>query len=123
MLNSTGSSLRIYAGVLAIAAACAGLSPAVAGEITGNGKDLIINGQSFCAYSGQNDTPDGLWLPIGPGGALVQVDPGGDIQSYGYFKSQSGAYPNPSDLAARSVRNFPGVGCNPNLGGSPTERL
>ena len=123
MLNSTGSSLRIYASVLAIVAACAGLSPAVAGEITGNGTDLIINGRSFCAYSGQNDTPDGLWLPIGPGGALVQVDPGGDIQSYGYFKSQSDAYPNPSDPAARSVRNFPGVGCNPNLGGSPTERL
>ena len=123
MLNSTGSSLRIYASVLAIVAAYAGLSPAVAGEITGNGTDLIINGRSFCAYSGQNDTPDGLWLPIGPGGALVQVDPGGDIQSYGYFKSQSDAYPNPSDPAARSVRNFPGVGCNPNLGGSPTERL
>ena len=123
MLNSKGSSLRIYASVLAIVAACAGLSPAVAGEITGNGTDLIINGRSFCAYSGQNDTPDGLWLPIGPGGALVQVDPGGDIQSYGYFKSQSDAYLNPSDPAARSVRNFPGVGCNPNLGGSPTERL
>ena len=121
MFNSTGLSRRIYASALAIGTACAGLSPAVAGEITGNGTDLTIHGTSFCAYSGQNDTPDGLWLPIGPGGALVQVDPGGAVQSYGYFKSQRDAYPSPSDPAARDVRNFPGVGCNPNLGGSPTE--
>ena len=121
MLKNTGSSRRIFAGTVAIAAACAGWNPAVAGEVTGNGKDLVIKGQSYCAYSGQNDTPDGLWLPIGPGGALVQVDPGGDIQSYGYFKSQQDAYASPSDPAARNVRNFPGVGCNPNLGGSPTE--
>src|SRR4051794_9052522 len=114
MLNSKGSSPRICVSVLAIAAACAGLSPAVAGEITGSGRDLTIHGQSFCAYSGQNDTPDGLWLPIGPGGALVQVDPGGHVQSYGYFKSQQDFFASPSDPAARSVRNFPGVGCNPN---------
>jgi hypothetical protein len=95
--------------------------PALAGEVTGSGKDLTIHGQSFCAYSGRNDTPEGLWLPIGPGGALVQVDPGGDVQSYGYFKSQRDFLPSPSDPAARSVRNFPGVGCNPNLGGSPSE--
>jgi hypothetical protein len=121
MLNSTGSSCRIRAAALAIAAGCAGLSPAVAGEITGNGRDLTIHGQSFCAYSGQNDTPNGLSLPIGPGGALVQVDPGGDVQSYGYFKSQQDFLASPSDPAARSVRDFPGIGCNPNLGGSPAE--
>jgi hypothetical protein len=121
MLSYRDLSRHICAGAMAVGLGCAGVSPAVAGEITGNGKDLTINGQSFCAYSGQNDTPDGLWLPIGPGGALVQVDPGGPIQSYGYFKSQKDAYASPSDPAARSVRNFPGVGCNPNLGGSPTE--
>ena len=121
MLNYRDLSRGICAGAIAVGLGCVGVSPAVAGEITGNGTDLTINGQSFCAYSGQNDTPDGLWLPIGPGGALVQVDPGGPIQSYGYFKSQKDAYPSPSDPAARDVRNFPGVGCNPNLGGSPTE--
>jgi hypothetical protein len=105
----------------ALAAAMIAATPAYAGEITGNGKDLVIKGQSFCAYSGRNDTPEGLSLPIGPGGALVQVDPGGDVQSYGYFKSQRNAFGSPSDPANRSVRNFPGVGCNPNLGGSPDE--
>jgi len=105
----------------ALTAMIAGAPAAYAGEITGNGMDLTIHGQSFCAYSGRNDTPDGLSLPIGPGGALVQIDPGGAVQSYGYFKSQRDAYASPSDPAARSVRNFPGVGCNPNLGGSPAE--
>ena len=50
-------------------------TPAFAGETTGNGKELTLNGQPACAFSGYNDTPTGLWLPIGPGGALVQIDP------------------------------------------------
>lgn len=87
-------------------------SPATAGEVTGNGKDLPVNGNSPCAFSGINDTPDGLWLPIGPGGALVQVDPGGHVQSYGAFK-KIGFLPSPSDPAAREG-GFPGNGCNPN---------
>jgi hypothetical protein len=49
------------------AAAVAGLSagPALAGEITGNGKwiagsaEAPLNGKSECAYSGQNDTYTG----------------------------------------------------------------
>jgi hypothetical protein len=88
--------------------------PATAGEITGNGKGIDINGRSLCAYSGINDTPNGLVLPIGPGGSLVVIDPGGDIQSYGYFKSHTdGFLPSPSDPDARDVFAFPGVGCNP----------
>lgn len=87
--------------------------PAVAGEITGNGKDLTVHGNSLCAYSGLNDTPNGLWLPIGPGGALVQIDPGGDVQSYGYFKSHFDFVASPSEEAARNAFAFPGVGCNP----------
>lgn len=102
------------AGALAVALALTVASPAFAGEITGSGKDLPVNGNSLCAYSGLNDTPNGLWLPIGPGGALVQVDPGGQVQSYGYFMAQMDFGANPSDPAVRDRPfGFPGLGCNP----------
>jgi hypothetical protein len=109
------------AAILAVGLAVGGISPAAAGEITGNGKDLPVNGNSLCAYSGQNDTPNGLWLPIGPGGALVQIDPGGHVQSYGYFKAQKDFIPSPSDPDARSGFSFPGNGCNPNWVGGGGE--
>jgi len=104
---------------LALALAFTVSSPAGAGEITGNGKSLknpdgTLNGNSLCAFSGQNDTPNGLSLPIGPNGAMVVVDPGGDIQSFGYFLSHAeGFIGDPSDPATRSSRGFPAVGCNP----------
>ncbi len=88
-------------------------SPAVAGEITGNGKLIDRHANSECSYSGQNDTPDGFWLPIGPGGTLIQVDPGGPVQSYGYFNSQFDWYGSPSDPENRDTVFFPAVGCNP----------
>lgn len=109
MRGSAKYGLVVLAGTMAI-----GTSPAFAGEITGNGEDVTIHGQSLCAYSGINDTPDGLVLPIGPGGALVVIDPGGQVQSYGYFKSHFDDFlSSPSDPAAREVFAFPGVGCNP----------
>ena len=102
---------RFVLGAAAIAAISA---PAFAGEITGNGKDIEINGRSLCAYSGINDTPNGLVLPIGPGGSLVTIDPGGDVQSYGYFKSHFDDFlDSPSDPDARDIFAFPAVGCNP----------
>ena len=107
------------AAILAIAVACTGISPAVAGEITGNGTSLknpdgTLNGNSLCAYSGRNDTPNGFSLPIGPGGTLVQIDPGGDVQSFGYFMSQFDFTGEPSDPDTRDSRGFPGFDCNPN---------
>ena len=103
-----------YRILLLVACAIVTATPAISGEITGNGKDIDINGNSLCAYSGINDTPDGLALPIGPGGALVVIDPGGHVQSYGYFKSHGGDFlQSPSDPDARDVFAFPGVGCNP----------
>ena len=96
-------------------AAVMAASPAIAGEVSGNGRDLPLNGRSVCDFSGQNDTPDGLWLPIGPNGALVQVDPGGRVQSYGAFKT-IGFIGSPSDPANREA-GFPGASCNPNGGG------
>ena len=107
------------AALLAFAFAVAG--PAAAGEITGNGKSLknpdgTLNGNSLCAFSGRNDTPNGLFLPIGPDGSLVMIDPGGDVQSFGYFYSQMDFAGDPSDPATRSSFGFPAVGCNPSDG-------
>lgn len=113
---------RGKAKIIPAAAAAAfmvfGASAAQAGEITGNGKSLknpdgTLNGNSMCAFSGRNDTPNGLFLPIGPGGTLVMVDPGGDVQSFGYFHSQSDFVGDPSDPDTRSGFGFPAVGCNP----------
>jgi hypothetical protein len=109
------------AAALTAALAVAGMSPAFAGEVTGNGKDIDMHANSLCAFSGQNDTPNGLWLPIGPGGALVQVDPGGQVQSYGYFKAQMDFGGPSSDPAVKSGFSFPGNGCNPNWTGTGGE--
>jgi hypothetical protein len=96
------------------AAALVASTTAYAGEIKGppptdnsqNTAGRISNGLSFCSYSGLNDTPLGI-----PG-----VDPGGIVQSYGWFLAQYGLF-DPSDPADRSSWNFPGVGCNPQRGG------
>jgi hypothetical protein len=86
-------------------------SPGLAGEIkgpppTGNVPSppgtSISNGNSNCSFSGLNDTPLGL-----PG-----IDPGGQVQSFGYFMSQFDAY-DASDPAQRDSFAFPSEGCNP----------
>lgn len=91
-------------------------APVLAGEIKGpppigNTQSppgtSISNGNSFCSFSGLNDTPLGI-----PG-----VDPGGQVQSFGYFMSHFDAY-DPSDPDARDAFAFPGVGCNPTIGPS-----
>jgi hypothetical protein len=90
-------------------------APVLAGEIkgpppTGNVPSppgtSISNGNSLCSFSGLNDTPDGI-----PG-----VDPGGQVQSFGYFMALFGIY-DPSDPDARAGFAFPANGCNPNVGG------
>ena len=85
---------------------------ALAGEIKGPPPDnnlprepSISNGYSRCSFSGLNDTPDGI----------PEIDPGGQVQSYGYFMSQFGLF-DPSDPAERASFEFPGTGCNPNQG-------
>ena len=84
-------------------------SPAYAGEIKGPPpggnlppQERLSSGNSFCSYSGLNDTPDG---------APQVGDPGGIVQSYGYFLSQADAF-DPSDPDERDSFAFPGVGCN-----------
>jgi hypothetical protein len=89
---------------------------ASAGEITGPPppgnvpsppNTSISNGNSLCSFSGLNDTPDGF-PPAG--------DPGGQVQSYGYFMAQFGIY-DPSDPAQRDSFLFPANGCNPTVQG------
>jgi hypothetical protein len=102
------------AALLLGAAALAGSSIALAGEITGPPPSSnqpsppgtrISNGVSICSFSGLNDTPDGI-----PG-----IDPGGIAQSYGYFMAQYGIF-DPSDPDKFSSGTFPGENCNPNRG-------
>ena len=100
------------AASLAIALGCAGISPALAGEITGNGEDVAVHGHSLCAYSGLNDTPDGMSIEVAPG-VFVEIDPGGRTQSYGSFYSQYDFFESPRFPTARESFAFPGVGCNP----------
>ena len=100
--------------VLAVAL-LAGSTVASAGEITGPPPTgnlpgppgtSISNGNSLCSFSGLNDTPDGV-----PG-----IDPGGRVQSFGYFMAQFGLY-DPSDPAQRESFFFPANSCNPHVQG------
>jgi hypothetical protein len=93
-----------------------GSSAASAGEITGPPPTTnqnpapgtsISNGNSLCSFSGLNDTPDGF-APAG--------DPGGIVQSFGYFMATAGIY-DPSDPAQRDSFLFPANGCNPTVQG------
>ncbi len=93
-----------------------GSTTAMAGEITGPPPPhnqnpapgtSISNGNSLCSFSGLNDTPDGF-PPAG--------DPGGQVQSFGYFMAQFGLY-DPSDPAQRDSFLFPANGCNPTVQG------
>jgi len=100
----------LFRSAIFAVAASLSASPLLAGEIkgpppVGNGENTpgtISNGNSRCSFSGLNDTPDGI-----PG-----IDPGGQVQSYGYFMSQFDLF-DPSDPAERASFGFPAQGCNP----------
>ena len=105
---------RLISPVLA-ASALVISAAASAGEIKGPPPDTnlpdapsISNGLSRCSFSGLNDTPDGVGGPF--------PDPGGQVQSYGYFMSQFGLF-DPSNPDDRSGFEFPGQGCNPSRTG------
>ena len=93
----------------AMFAAAVVLSSAVsAGEITGNGQPTALQGNSWCRYSGLNDTP-------GQDGFYQTQNWGQLISLYGWI-GDPGQY-NPS--------NFPfdeGVNCNPNNSVAPPPR-
>ena len=86
----------------AVAAAVAGLStgPALAGEVTGSGKNSDQNqGMSWCSFSGHNDDPTAPLDGSGPNG------PGGQSQSFGQDVKLGLADPHEGN---------PGFFCNPN---------
>jgi hypothetical protein len=101
----------IRATAFVVGASLIAAAPAFAGEIKGpppSGNTggppgtSISNGNSLCSFSGLNDTPLGI----------PNVDPGGQVQSFGYFMAQFGLY-DPSDPLDRAVFAFPAQGCNP----------
>ena len=81
-------------------------SAAIAGEITGNGKEIDVNGLSECAFSGFNDQ-DGD--PRDPG--FISQSYGQNVRIFGLDPSQL----DPNDDEASFVP-IPGFACNPNRG-------
>lgn len=76
----------------------AGTSGVFAGEITGNGTPIEVNGKSICAFSGLEDAEG-----AGPG----------DVQSYGRHPLEgSGVGDDPANNAPRGLA-APGFACNP----------
>lgn len=103
------STLAAAIGIAVMLIPTASMAGEIKGPPTGVNRDpapRLSNGKSFCSYSGLNDTPQGI-----PG-----QDPGGQVQSYGYFMSQFGIF-DPSDPDERASFDFPGFGCNPQRGG------
>ena len=86
------------------AAVCAvaliGVGQALAGEVTGSGKNPNHNqGKSWCSFSGLNDDPGAPLDGSGPNG------PGGQSQSFGQDNKLGLADPHEGN---------PGLFCNPN---------
>lgn len=102
------SAFVICASLLATAALAGEITgPPPTGNVPSPPGTSISNGNSLCSFSGLNDTPDGFGTAGRPG-----YDPGGQVQSFGYFMAQFGIY-DPSDPAQRESFNFPAQGCNP----------
>lgn len=90
----------MFAAACAVAVAAVGAGPALAGEVTGSGKNSEQNqGVSWCSFSGLNDDPGAPLDGSGPNG------PGGQSQSYGQDVKLGLANPHEAT---------PGVACNPN---------
>ena len=55
MKNPVRRKVFVVGACTAAFVAAGGAGTAFAGEVTGNGKPLPVNGKSICAFSGQND--------------------------------------------------------------------
>ena len=90
-----GLSIAAAAVILALTA-----SLALAGEVTGSGKNADQNqGRSWCSFSGHNDDPGAPSDGSGPNG------PGGQSQSFGQDVKLG--------LAELHGEFSPGIACNP----------
>ena len=77
-------------------------APALAGEVTGQGEPIEVNGRSICAFSGQNDgnLPPGRTQSFGQNVQADRLDP---TEFDPNFEPLPGVtYP------------YPGWACNPN---------
>jgi hypothetical protein len=84
--------LRLFmSAVLVVAVMALGAGAAFAGEITGNGKLKPVNGNSPCAYSGQEDLQ---WYTDDSDTTLKDPATKGDpahAQNWGHIKAATGA--------------------------------
>jgi hypothetical protein len=84
---------------------------ASAGEITGNGKLLNVNGRSACAFSGQED----LQFYEDDADTILKVAPTkgdpGHAQSWGQIPKDTRDF-------LSTIGLHPGTACNPNRGGA-----
>jgi hypothetical protein len=95
MIKRSLSAVAVCAAFMSL---CAG--PAVAGEVTGSGKQEDQNqGKSWCSFSGLNDDPGAPLDGTGANG------PGGQSQSFGQENKLGLADPHAGK---------PGLFCNPN---------
>jgi hypothetical protein len=104
---------RLYRLALALGTAtmitALSVVPALAGEITGNGRLLTVHGHSACAFSGQEDlqwfTDDSDQTPL--------EDPVRGVPSH----SQSwGRIPKADRDFLATIGLHPGEACNPTIG-------
>ena len=96
----------VGAGLCAAMMLTGGVGAAFAGEVTGNGKVISMNGKSLCSFSGLEDWASVAEQP--PGG--VHVDPG-TVQNWGHVKHPLGL-----TGGANSVQTpFGEEGCNAHL--------
>ena len=107
--------IRRFIGAVVATALLASLvaGAAFAGEITGNGKSLHVDGggkwgtglhaRSFCAFSGQED---------------LQFETGGSKGVPGHAQSW-GQIPRSFRLVLTAAGSNPGLACNPNIGPPP----
>lgn len=96
---------RIAAASLAAAGlAVFAASPASAGEVNGNGKELPLKGASICKYSGLND--------------VMTPDEPTRTQSYGTFLHLYQGWSGLDMKTFKEVSGFPspGTACNPTTG-------
>lgn len=95
---------RLALTACATAIVLLGASNALAGEITGNGKEIEVKGKSACAFSGREDTP-GETFPDG-----TRVFRGLLTQSWGQLTAEAKAF-------FLSIGAHPGNACNPSKSG------
>src|SRR5947209_3155218 len=101
----------LLVGVCALALMGAGATSAAAGEITGNGQLKAVNGNSPCAYSGQEDRQ---WYTTGGDTMLKPVPTRGDpahAQNWGHTKQDLGLTGGANSVPAADW------GCNAHLYG------